>query len=291
METRVGGDRVREITDRLPFDGAVHMDIIGYAGRLWLLWNSDRVEITPLMSTEQEIHVMVKVRNSKLDWLFTVVYASPRSAERNILWNNLNKVAELHNMPWVLVGDFHEPFQAEDKFGGRAIRPWFTWTNRREVQALIQEQIDRVFVNPSWCLLYPEARVVHLTRCHSNHCPIMLQVLPRVQRQDNRPFKFQTCWLSNPTFPYVVSPAWRHSYELEKAIKHFTRDATNWNKMQFGNIFARKKNIMARLNGIQRTLSIRPSNFLLNLENNLLKELDMVLKQEEELWALKSRVN
>lgn len=61
--------------------------------------------------------------------------------------------------------------------------------------------------------------------------------------------------------------------------------------MQFGNIFARKKNIMARLNGIQRTLSIRSSNFLLNLENNLLKELDMVLNQEEELWALKSRVN
>ncbi|XP_030941731.1 uncharacterized protein LOC115966695 [Quercus lobata] len=48
---------------------------------------------------------------------------------------------------------------------------------------------------------------------------------------------------------------------------------------------------MARLDGIQCTLSIRPSNFLLNLENALLKELDMVLNQEEELWALKSRVN
>lgn len=61
--------------------------------------------------------------------------------------------------------------------------------------------------------------------------------------------------------------------------------------MQFGNIFAKKKNIMARLNDIHHTLSIRPSNFFLNLENNLLKELDMVLNQEEELWALKSRVN
>lgn len=48
---------------------------------------------------------------------------------------------------------------------------------------------------------------------------------------------------------------------------------------------------MARLNGIQRMLGITPSNFLLNLENDLLKELDMVLNQEEELWALKSRVN
>ncbi|XP_075665407.1 uncharacterized protein LOC142635078 [Castanea sativa] len=278
-------DWAREITDRLPFDGAIHIDIIGYASGLWPPWNSNRVEITPLTSTEQEIHVMVKVRNSNLDWLFTAVYASPRSVERHILWNNLNKVAELHNMPWVLAGDFNEPLQAEDKFEGMAVSvnrsllfkesldkcsmieigfsgPRFTWTNRREVQALIQERIDRIFVNPSWCLLYPKARVVHLTRCHLDHCPVMLQ-------------------------------AWGQSYALQEAIKHFKRDANNRNKVQFGNIFARKKSIMARLNGIQRTMSIRPSNFLLNLENSLLKELDMVLNQEEEeeLWALKSRVN
>ena len=48
---------------------------------------------------------------------------------------------------------------------------------------------------------------------------------------------------------------------------------------------------MARINGIQRALAVRPSAFLVNLENELLIELDRVLRQEEELWALKSRVN
>lgn len=48
---------------------------------------------------------------------------------------------------------------------------------------------------------------------------------------------------------------------------------------------------MARINGIQRALSVRPSTFLVNLEDKLLRELDRVLNQEEELWALKSRVN
>ena len=38
-------------------------------------------------------------------------------------------------------------------------------------------------------------------------------------------------------------------------------------------------------------MSIKPSTFLLNLESDLLKELNMVLDQKEELWALKSRVN
>lgn len=48
---------------------------------------------------------------------------------------------------------------------------------------------------------------------------------------------------------------------------------------------------MARLNGIQQTISAKPSSFLLNLERKLQGDLDMVLKQEEEIWALKSRVN
>lgn len=48
---------------------------------------------------------------------------------------------------------------------------------------------------------------------------------------------------------------------------------------------------MTRINGIQRVNSIRPSSFLLNLESELQKELEIVLNQEEELWALKSHIN
>ena len=70
------------------------------------------------------------------------------------------KVADLQNMSWVIVGDFNERLLGEDKFGGRAVSvsrsllfkdclnkcnmidigfsgACFTWTNRREVQALI----------------------------------------------------------------------------------------------------------------------------------------------------------
>ena len=75
-------------------------------------------------------------------------------------------------MLWVLAGDFNEPFMEGDKFGGKAVSvnrslhfkecldkcsmmdigfsgPCFTWTNKRNVQALIQERIDIFFVNPS----------------------------------------------------------------------------------------------------------------------------------------------
>ena len=228
METKVGGERAKEISGRLPFDNDIHTDTIGYAGDLWMLWNSNRVEVTSLASTKQEIHTIIKVMNSNSCWLFTTVYASPRCAERHILWDNLNKVAELHNMPLVLAGDFNEPLLDDDKFGGRVVsinrslhfkdyldncnmmdigfsRPRFTWTNKREMQALIQERIDRFFVNSSWCLLFLEAKVVHLTRCHFDHCPVLLDLTLTAWGVRKRPFKFQTCWLTDLTFPKVVS--------------------------------------------------------------------------------------
>ena len=68
--------------------------------------------------------------------------------------------------------------------------PRFTWTNKREVGALIQERIDRFFVNPSWCTTYPNAKISHLTRCHFNHCPVLLESKPINQRHLPRPFKF-----------------------------------------------------------------------------------------------------
>ena len=78
----------------------------------------------------------------------------------------------------MVAGDFNEPFIGEDKFGGRAVSvnrsllfkecldkcsmidigfsgPRFTWTNRRDLHGLIQEIIDRFFVNPKLVPVIP----------------------------------------------------------------------------------------------------------------------------------------
>lgn len=84
---------------------------------------------------------------------------------------------------------------------------------------------------------------------------------------------------------------WRQTHNLGEAIDLFSRNATEWNRNHFGNIFVKKKSIMVRLNGIQWVVASKPSNFLLKLEKDLVKELDTILSQEEELWDLKSWVN
>ncbi|XP_065619003.1 uncharacterized protein LOC136063048 [Quercus suber] len=121
MKTRLGGERAKEITDRLPFDGAIHMATIGYTGGLWVMWNLDKVEVTQMANIEQEIHVSIEVRSSDFSWVLFAVYASPRLEERTILWNNLATVVEYHNLSWVIARDFNEPLNTDDKFGGREI--------------------------------------------------------------------------------------------------------------------------------------------------------------------------
>lgn len=40
-------------------------------------------------------------------WLIFIAYASPHIMERKILWSTLFEVAKLHNLPWLLLGDFN----------------------------------------------------------------------------------------------------------------------------------------------------------------------------------------
>ena len=97
--------------------------------------------------------------------------------------------------------------------------------------------------------------------------------------------------MSDPSFPQVVTKAWSRDGNLSASIVSFMNEATHWNKNQFWNIFGKKRRLMAKLNGIQRVLASNPSSSLIALKNQLQNELELVLSQESELWALKSRIN
>jgi hypothetical protein len=150
-----------------------------------------------LCSTEQEIHVSVKVRDSNSTWLLSAIYASPRRSESKVLWNNLSVIADLLSLPWVMVGDFNDILSSEEKWGGNkpsASRmaefhaclnscslidlgfsgPKYTWTNSQDVSSLIMQRLDRALANPEWRFLFPEANVTHLPRTHLDHCSILL---------------------------------------------------------------------------------------------------------------------
>ena len=74
-------------------------------------------------------------------------------------------------------------------------------------------------------------------------------------------------------------------------MSKFVDRVKKWNVEVFGNLFAKKRRVLARLKGTQKAIAENPNDFLLNLENKLLSKYSLILVQEEEYWALKSRLN
>ena len=204
-----------------------------------------------------------------------------------------------------MLGDFNEVLCGEDKFGrnqvnlNRALEfkecldecnmldlgftgPKYTWTNRRPITSLILERIDRCFANPGWRLLYSEAIVTHLPRTFSDHCSVLLGLCKSSTNNFNKPFRFQTMWLLHPDFYRVVQQAWVENRALQRAMADFVDRVKKWNVEVFGNIFAKKRRVLARLNGVQKAIAENPNDFLLNLENQLLLEYSLILIQEKE---------
>lgn len=147
-----------------------------------------------------------------------------------MLWENLKMLASLHNLYWAIMGDFNEVISKDEKSGDNLISqrrvraildcmdnchimdlgsagPKFTWSNKREIGHLIQCRLDRCWANPDWKVFYTEANVTRLARINLDHCPLLLNLNPNTDLANNRPFRFQSFWLSHKDFPAVVREA------------------------------------------------------------------------------------
>lgn len=214
----------------------------------------------------------------------------------------------------MLLGDFNEVLNGEDKYGSRNINlnralefkdcldccnfldlgflgTKYTWPNRRQITDLILERVNKFFANPSWRILYLEASVTHLTRVFSDHCPVLIELSKPPVAAKNKPFRFQSMCLLHPGFPRFVKDNWDQVQPLSFAITNFTRKVKRWNVKVFGNLFIRKKRGLARLNRTQEVLVRNPNDFLVHLEKQLIEEFNLIMLQEEKFRALKSRLN
>ena len=75
----------------------------------------------------------------------------------------------------------------------------------------------------------------------------------------------------------MVKEAWSEGGSLHPTTTGFTRKVRKWNSKVFGNLFARKRRVLNRLNGIQRALANNPSELLLQLEKCLIEEYSSIL--------------
>ena len=131
-----------------------------------------------------------------------------------------------------------------------------------------------------------------LPRLGSDHQHILLSLNNEsTGNKSLKPFRFLASWLTDNRFSGFVSQVWKKDVDHNVSVKEFTDKIDHWNKNEFGNIFKRKRKILARLGGIQKALESHHLDNLLNLETHLSKELNDILNQEELLWLQKSHNN
>ncbi|KAF8390857.1 hypothetical protein HHK36_023156 [Tetracentron sinense] len=313
METRIGEEKAVSVISKLHFSGSFRVDAQGYSGGIWLLWKKELITVEVLSSNSQLIHTLIRHTHSE-DWLFTAVYASPNPQIRTNLWNLLPQVAQLHDLAWLIAGDFNQIGSVIEKSGGAAVNfsrcqnfqswvtscrvvdlgfagPSHTWTNMRSGLARVQERLDKAFANTSWRHMFPEALVRHLPPTHSDHCPVLIDSLGSPPPPPiSRPFRFQVAWMTHRDFGKFVVDHWDISKgTLPLLMAKFVEAVQEWNRSTFGNIFHNKRRLLARIEGAQKAMGNKLSPHLFSLERELIKDYNAVLAQEELLWFQKSR--
>lgn len=61
---------------------------------------------------------LIIVRNSQILWGLSLVYASPTASVREGLWQCLCSLCGFVLLPWLMMGDFNQVLELEDKRGG-----------------------------------------------------------------------------------------------------------------------------------------------------------------------------
>lgn len=134
--------------------------------------------------------------------------------------------------------------------------PQYTWSNKRQGQALIRERFDRGAANGEWRLLFPRATVRHCPHTSSDHAPILLDTFGD-QSSGPHPFSFEAFWVSSPQCQDVFGDAWSHpclgssAFRVSQKIKRVKASLKRWNRESFGNIQQQIKLYHSELTNIQ----------------------------------------
>lgn len=205
----------------------------GTAGGLLLAWNNN-IRVKILSSSQSQIHAEVSHDlNSSPAWLFSGVYCPCYPIGKTQFWIDINSFADnliTTTTPWLLMGDFNSIISQAEKSGGKSFASSskktlyndlnnlhlidlgfhghpFTWSNKRNGLANIQQRLDRGVANSDWCTLFPKASIFHLPAIGSDHSPLILNSNTNANGGP-KPFKFEAMWLDDDSCHDIVDHGW-----------------------------------------------------------------------------------
>ncbi|XP_019164336.1 PREDICTED: uncharacterized protein LOC109160503 [Ipomoea nil] len=312
LEPKSSGTGADETCIKLGFDQWLRVEAVGMSGGIWILWN-DSLSLHNIRTNPQFVSMEIKNNNSRT-WNIAVVYGSPSHSLRRNLWLELGREQCGLNEAWVTLGDFNSvksstEVNCPDNFNMRRSKDFtdwisreslidlgfrgsqFTWRRGTTVGTFKAARLDRCLCTEAWLDIYPEAAVTHLSNFSSDHNPILLTLVDRIENAMPRRFQYQAMWGLHADFGDVVNNTWNTTSgaDFDDRLQATQVALKTWSKAAIGNLERKRRQIMARIDGIQRAKNYGKRGGLIKLEAKLKIELDDILHMEELAWFQRSR--
>lgn len=233
----------------------------GHAGGIWVLSSDSRVQMSVIDSHPQVITLNMRLGSDV--WTCFMVYASPISFNRELLWSHLFSIRPTIASPWLLLGDFMRccslqklgvaPFaicsNRASRFGEvlekcilvdlGATGNKYTWHRNQNGMRIISKRLDR---DCQWRVSFSDAFVENLCSIYSDHHPMLLRCGGILIARGARSFRFEAVWASYQDFRQVVMDTWlKGSHDVIEGLKFVRDDAVQFNEAVFGNVFHHKR--------------------------------------------------
>ncbi|KAK3195441.1 hypothetical protein Dsin_026751 [Dipteronia sinensis] len=92
--------------------------------------------------------------------------------------------------------------------------PVFTWCNKRGGLDMVHERLDKGVCNLQWRNIFLDATASHLEFWKSNHRPLLLDIVRRARKTENRYsgryrlFHFEECWAEQKECEGIIRETW-----------------------------------------------------------------------------------
>ncbi|XP_062089172.1 uncharacterized protein LOC133795731 [Humulus lupulus] len=220
LETKLKDNKIKEMMMN-KFSSWDYYSIPTIEGRLLIIWRKSFVKVIVLAESSQFAHCYVKMSGQEEACCITFVYGLNTTDERKSLWVDLLNL-KFPMKPWLLLGDFNEVFNSEDRVGGNPISMndltdaslWqaqvhvealkrsgsnFTWSNNQDGASRIYSRIDHAFANEEWHDIFPNSTIHFAWEAISDHCSCVVAATVS-EKIGLKPFRYYNFWVEHPEF-------------------------------------------------------------------------------------------
>lgn len=164
----------------------------------------------------------------------------------------------------------------------------FTYDNEQYGNNNIKVRLDRACADEQWRDLFPATKVVHTASSCSDHCLLVIQVVPLVDRYRTSNHRYEIRWKRDPALPHIIEQAWPKSNPqgnlglVAASLKQIMMSLWSWSKQKFGHVNREIEKLCSELANLQED----------NVDRQAIKEkmntLDELLYREEMMWLQQS---